>query len=167
MLFNGTGYNVLWLMSSPSGNRWVREEDATMADAGGTVFGPLDGVMVSPRTASVSVTYAGGVRSWKTSLPLRAGAQMLGTGYPLALSPAGRNMVAADGFAAGDAFRLWLGDNTVDASYANFTFQAPASWLATDGSDASATKLFNPFRAAWFISAQGSTSWVPPVPWAP
>jgi len=171
MFFNGTGYNVYWLLARPTGSRWVRDGDASLADTGATNVGPLEGLMVNPRAAAVAVTYTGAVRSWKAGLSLHAGAQLMGSGYPMALSPNDRSMGAASGFAASDSFRLWLGDSSSSAAYAGYTFnQANALgsyWSADDGHDVGAGKLFDAYRAAWLISAEGSASWVPPVPWKP
>ena len=171
MFFNGTGYNVLWLMARPGGNRWVRDGDATLADAGATIVGPLEGLMVNRRGAAVNVTYTGSVRSWKVSQPLHSGAQLMGSGYPLALSPNDRAMNGASGFAPSDSFRLWLGDSSASATYAAYTFQQAAGlgsfWSADDGHDVSAAKLFDVYRAAWIISGTGGMEWISPLPWTP
>ncbi|MDB6118122.1 MAG: conserved repeat domain protein, partial [Verrucomicrobiaceae bacterium] len=171
MFFNGTGYNVYWLLARPAGSRWVRDGDASLADAGATVVGPLDGLMVNPRAASVAVTYAGAVRSWKAALSLHAGAQLVGSGYPLVLSPNDRAMNGANGFASSDSFRLWLGDSSASSAYASFSFNQPGAlgsyWSADDGHDVGVSKLFDAYHAAWIISTAGSSSWKPSVPWQP
>ena len=171
MFFNGTGYNVLWLMARPGGNRWVRDGDATLADAGTTVVGPLEGLMVNRRGLAVNVTYTGSVRAWKVGHPLHSGAQLMGSGYPLALSPNDRAMNGSNGFAASDSFRLWLGDSSASATYAAYTFQLTAGlgslWTADDGHDVSAIKLFDAYRAAWIISGAGGVEWSSPLPWSP
>ena len=166
MFFNGTAYTVYWLMNRPGGGRWVRDGDATMADLGSTIVGPLDGLLVNPRNA-VSIALSGEVRSWKAALPLRAGPALVGSGYPLALSPAARGMNGTGGFVAGDSFRLWLGDSSSSASgYANNLFDG-ARWTGDAGADVTASKVFDGWHAAYLISSQGNAAWQEPLPWAP
>ena len=164
LVFNGSGYTVYWLVSRSSGNRWVRDGDATLGDAGGIVAGPLDGFLVNARSGTVNVAYSGAVRSWKASVPLHAGAQLVGSAYPIPLSPADRGMDASHGFVSGDGFRGWLGDHSSDSGYSAFTLQQ-GTWTAEDGYGASSDKVFEAFRASWITSTNGNLGWTVPAPW--
>ena len=165
MFFNGISYEVYWLMARTSGSRWVRDGDASLSDAGARIVGPFDGLMVNVRGAAVTLPYTGAVRSWGSRVALHSGAQLTGSGYPLSLSPAARSMTAAAGFASTDAFRLWLGDTSAAAAYSSFTLQA-GKWTAEDGHDATASPVFDAYRAAWLISTQGNANWAAPAPWS-
>ena len=170
MFFDGSAYQVLWLMAAPDGGRWVLNGDAALADAGGRIVGPAEGVMVHPRAAAVALPLAGQVRSWKFSAPLRKGAQLMGSGYPLNLSPAGRFMTSAGGFATSDSIRFWLGDTMPSAAYSTYVYRDTGVlryWSSATGQDVSHSKLFEVYRAAWFISNKGAPTWLQPVPWKP
>ena len=164
MFFNGTGYDVYWLMTRAGSSHWVRSGDATLADAGGRIVGPMDGVMINVRTTAISARFVGAVRSWKSGLPLRSGAQLTGSGYPISLSPIDMGMTIASGFTDGDALRLWQGDSTNATGYDAFTLKQNV-WTAADGHDASAEKVFDAWHAVWVISTQGNSGWSPAVPW--
>ena len=179
MFFDGSGYKVIWLMAGKTGSKWVRDGDTTLADAGGTIIGPADGVMVHPRSGPVSVTLVGEVRAWKFAVPLRAGPQLVGAGYPLDLSPADKAMDAADGFTAGasasvaDSIRLWSGDSTPGSTaYSSCFYQqggvGVGFWSAgTPPQDVTHSKLFAAFRAAYLTSIASNPGWVQPLPWQP
>ncbi|MDB6076144.1 MAG: putative hemagglutinin-related autotransporter protein, partial [Verrucomicrobiaceae bacterium] len=176
MFFDGPGYKVVWLVNRPSGPRWVRDGDATLADAGGLMVGPADGVVVNPRQAPVRVTLMGEVRAWKFAVPLRAGAQLIGAGYPLALSAADRGMDGAAGFIAAtdstsaDRVQIWVGDtNPGSAAYTSYFYRQAGNlgslWSGPETQDATTTKVFEAFRASYLISGAGTSGWSQPVPW--
>ena len=178
MLFDGTGYRVIWLLATKSGARWVAEGDVALKDVGGTVIGPADGVMVHPRAAPVTRALLGQVRSWKFAVPLHAGAQLVGAGYPVALSPADRGMTASNGFVAGtsangaDSVRIWVGDSTPGATgYSTFSYvqanDLGSFWADGAGTDATTAKLFGNFRATYLISTDSKPDWIQIVPWKP
>ena len=111
-------YRVIWLYASTNGPRWVRDGDATLADAGATVVGPADAVIVQPRTAPVSGLFIGEVRSWKFVVSLLKGSQFVGGGFPVAQSPADRAMTTsfAGTIETSDRIQLWKGDSTAGAT---------------------------------------------------
>ena len=176
MFFDGSGYEVVWLQSRTGGAQWVRDGDATLADAGVTVIGPAEGVMVNPREAPVTLTVVGEVRSWKFAAPLHSGAQLVGSGYPMALTVADRGMDGTAGFTAGansttsDQVRVWSGDNVPgQASYTTYFYRQTGGlgrfWSTSSAEDVSASKIFEAYRASYLISVEGNPGWLQPVPW--
>lgn len=171
LFFDGTGYRVLWLLSRPTGSRWVRDGDATLTDAGGGILSPAEGVMIQPRTESVTLPLIGEVRAWKFSLPLRAGAQLVGSGYPLDLSPADRAMSSSGGFSITDSFRLWQGDMGSGSAYSVFSLQnaspSMSFWASETGNDVTRLPVFTSGRAAFVVLQSNISSWQQPCPWRP
>jgi len=99
---------VLWLLASNVGPRWVADGDASLADAGGTLVKPGEGLLVHKRIGSITLPYVGLQRSWSFITSAKAGTQLVGSGYPVALSPTQRGM--STGFAVGSRVQLWKGD---------------------------------------------------------
>ena len=175
MFFDGSGYEVVWLQARTGGAQWVRDGDATLADAGLTVIGPAEGVMVNPRQAPVTLTLVGAVRGWKFAAPLHSGAQLAGSGYPMALTVADRGMDGAAGFTAGvdsmtaDQVRVWAGDKAPGlASYITYFYRQTEGlgsfWSTSSAQDASTTKIFEAYRASYLISIEGNPGWLQPLP---
>jgi hypothetical protein len=168
-------YRVLWLYAAQSGPRWVREADTSLADAGATLVGPADAVIVQSRTGAVSVLHIGQVRSWKFAVSLIKGGQFIGAGFPIAQSPADRAMThgfTADSEAANaDRLQLWKGDATQGATGYDSYHAQPAgqgSFWTSDGlDDVTSTKLFGAFKGAFVISVDGGAGWVQPAPGNP
>ena len=116
LLFDGTNYKVLWLFAAKPVAHWVQSGDPMLADAGQVIIGPTEGVMVQPRFAALKLPLFGEVRTWHLAQPLHSGTQLIGTGYPIAMSPTDRGMTQSSGFFAdsdvttADSIRLWTGD---------------------------------------------------------
>jgi hypothetical protein len=162
MTYDGTAYRTLWLLASDSGNRWVSGDALTAAPEGGTIIGPTEGVMLQPKLVPVKLQLVGEVRTWSLWQPLRAGAQFLGTGYPLTMSPSSRAMTAAAGFMTGDTIYLWSGDQrTGAAGFTTYRFQEAVSesWGNTTKGDGSTQGLFEPYRASYLWSGSQRLGW--------
>jgi protocatechuate 3,4-dioxygenase beta subunit len=161
-------YRVLWLCTTSSGPRWLLSGDSTMANAGSTIVGPSDAVMLNARTRTLNLTLLGEVRGTKFAQPLLKGSQLLSTATALSLSPAQAGMVT--GFTAGDLttadrLQVWLGDTTpTSAGYTTYFYQAGNAagnfWSSTSGTDASSSPLLKAFRGVFIISTNGGTQWV-------
>jgi hypothetical protein len=139
-----------------------------MANAGNTIVGPEDAVMLNARTRTLNLTLLGEVRSVKFAQPLLKGSQLLSTATVLALSPSQAGMNT--GFTAGDLttadrLQIWLGDTTpTTAGYTTYFYQAGSAtgnfWSSTSGADASSSPLLKAFRGVFIISTNGGTQWV-------
>jgi hypothetical protein len=182
LLFNRTSntYTTYWLFRNSGAPKWVRNGDATLADAGGRVLAPGEGVLVQAKYAVLSTVYTGEVRSWAFASPLGAGTQMMGNPWPVGQSPAQRVMNSGSGFkgaslaSSADQVRLWLGDSVAGqqgyttyyyfktGTYDQWTRQGDAT-LANQG----ASVLFKAQGAAFIRSVLGNPTWVIPCPWTP
>lgn len=173
----GTTFETRWLYRNGTNPKWVGPVGLT--DQGTRVVDPGEGVFVQPKQGAVTVWYAGQVRATPFACRLRQGLTMIGSGWPVAETPAGRIMTVPNGFTGGstapvaDRFSIWLGDATEGAqgyqSYYKLNTGSLDRWVTTTGAitDRSTTQLFQPFRAAFMNSMQGHTAWVMPVPWTP
>jgi hypothetical protein len=178
MFFANGGYQVKWLYSGTGQPHWIAQGDTTLTDIGTSLIGPAAGFIIQPRTA-LTLPVVGELRTNAFTLPLAVGAQLTGSGWPLAQSPASRGMTIASGFTAApssttaDRIRLWAGDATAGATgYTSYFYLAgptPAWTKEGDPANASvsATPLFTPFRAAFLISTSGDANWKLPVPFTP
>ena len=169
-------YQVFWVHAG-STPRWVRDGDATLADAGARVIGPVEGMMVQVRASAVTLPLTGQVRSGHVALPLAAGSHLIGTGAAVALSPSTAAMSTASGFIAGGApetssrLRFWLGDQTVGATgYGTWSLQSTGSaaeWRLVGGeTDLSGEKALDPFRAVFLMAPSSLGAWALPPSWA-
>jgi hypothetical protein len=124
---------------------------------------PGEGLLLHARSAPVTLTFTGAVRTGRFKLPLKAGAQLVGSGYPTDHSPLSLGLSAANGFTSGDdsagadRLRLWQGDVTEGgSSYRNLFFLRTAEGAAwvdeADPSllDVTRALLIQPGQA-WFI----------------
>jgi hypothetical protein len=165
LFFDSGKYRVLWLLMTSAGARWVREGDAVLADAGGTVVRPGEGLLVHVRSGSVTLPFVGQVRSWPFVQSMKAGTQLVGAGYPDASSPSQRGM--STGFAEGSRVQLWMGDATAGSTgYVPYLLQQ-GEWRDSAGLRANNTPLFHAFRAAFITTPTPITDWSQPLPWNP
>ncbi|MCB1208236.1 MAG: hypothetical protein KDK97_02860 [Verrucomicrobiales bacterium] len=174
---NGTTFESRWLYRNGTSPKWVGPVGLT--NQGTRVVDPGEGVFVQPKLGNVTVWYVGQVRSTPFACRLRQGLTLIGSGWPVAETPAGRLMTVANGFTGGstspvaDRFSIWLGDSTYGAqgyqTYYKLNVSSIDRWATTTGSitDRSTTTLFQPFRAAFMNSIQGHEAWVMPAPWTP
>ena len=162
-------YRIFWLCQTPSGPRWLTSGDASLTDAGSTIVGPSDAVMLQARTRALGLTLCGEVRTTKFALPLTKGSQLLGTGSALALSPTQAGMDGSTGFIAGDLttadrLQIWSGDTSpATTGYLNYFYQEGSAtgnfWSDSTGTDTTSSPLLKAFRGNFIISAQGNTQW--------
>jgi protocatechuate 3,4-dioxygenase beta subunit len=101
---------------------WLGSEGWTGDFAGTRSIAPGEGLLVHARSGIVTLTLTGAVRTNRFNQPLKAGAQLIGSGFPVDHSPLSLGLTTANGFTAGisaDAaarLRLWEGDLTEGAS---------------------------------------------------
>ena len=161
-------YRIFWLYAAPSGSRWVREGDASLADAGTITVGPADAVIVQARSGAVATLHIGQVREWNFAVSLIQGSQLVGGGYPVAQSPADRGMT--QGFTAvadasnSDRIQFWRGDAVPGATgYDSVHAQAagPAVvWTVNGSDDVTNSKLLTAFRGVFILSTQFRSEWI-------
>lgn len=162
LCYDGSAFRIIWLYAAPEGPRWVRRGDATLADVGSTPLRPDEGILVHPRTQSVTLPLMGEVRGYKMALQPRSGSQLIASGTPLAQSPATLGLDTAAGYHASttestaDRFHLWLGDETPGTSgyqrhYYQSTETAPRWIDSTTGVDVTQSQLSQPFRAFFLV----------------
>jgi hypothetical protein len=124
---------------------------------------PGEGLLLYARSAPVTLTFTGAVRTGRFKLPLKAGAQLVGSGYPADHSPLSLGLSEANGFTSGsdsasaDRLRLWQGDvSEGGSSYRSLFFLRTAEGTAwvdeADPSllDVTRALLIQPGQA-WFI----------------
>ena len=182
MFFDSTtnAYIVHWLQVAGSSAKWVLEGDVSGADTGSRILEPGEGLVVQPRTAPVILTLVGEVRSGKFARPLVSGTQLIGNGYPAAMSPADKGMSAANGFAASaspasaDRLRVWRGDAEpgVSGYVSHFLLQSGSAAFWTKEGDAatpdeSSSDLFGAWRAVFLVRPAAMSNHVESAPVAP
>jgi hypothetical protein len=168
MFFNtaANAFEVFWLSAYGGEIRWVRDGDATLKNAGARVIAPDEGMMVQARSQSAAVLITGQVRDWKFALPIRTGAQLVGTGYPVAMSARSRDFTLGNGFvpASGmdgaDRLRFWNGDDAAGVSgYGTLYLHGTGSqavWVREGDAemrDVGDEELFAPWRAAFLTTS--------------
>ncbi len=174
-----SSYVTMWLVNAPTGKKWLRVGDATLASQNNLSINPSDGLFNRPRVGAVSAFAAGQVRSWKFATPIKPGLNFVGNPYAVAQSPADRLMSVAGGFtgastaSAADKFNFWNGDATTNTTYSVYYLLKSGGterWLLVG--DATLTnraneKLF-PMGTGVFVNSKiGQANWVLPVPWTP
>lgn len=174
-----SAYTTFWLVNAPTGQKWVRVGDASLLSKNDYVIGPCDGLFVRPRVGTVNLGAAGQVRSWDMVCPLKTGVNFVGNPFPMAMSPASRNMTVAGGFKGGananlaDKFNFWSGDASSSTTYVTYYLFKNVSierWLrAGDAAltDRTNELLFPPTTAAFMTSILGHSTWLIPSPWTP
>ena len=168
MFFENGAYQVHWLRADPAGAHWTRDGDATLASTDARILAPGQGVILHPRV-SESLILVGELRSSPLAVPLQAGAQLIGAGWPWAQSFSDRGMSTVNGFvaaseaASADRVRLFNGDSAPGASsYTNY-FLGVSGWSKEgDASavDQSVSPLFEPFRAAFIVTTSARPNWM-------
>ncbi len=121
--FSNGAYTSYWLyddgVSTP---RWVRMDDTLLADQGGKVVPPGQGIFIRCLEQPGSLLAYGKVRQNDFVLPLMAGNNLVSSAYPLAESPLSRGMTIPNGFDGDRDFKkadeifIWRGDLTQGAS---------------------------------------------------
>jgi len=184
MFFNPTknNYDLIFMASVAGQRRWVLEGDATQSDAGTRILGPSEAgsFFVHPRNSPVVMSFVGIVRANDFAVPLRAGTNYIGSGWPLDQSPNQRLMTLGNGFTGGrssikaDRFQVWKGD-TVDhaegyETHFLFNFGGVTKWTA-EGNPSFINEdnlmLFRSMRGVVFVSQNGKLNYIMPLPWTP
>jgi len=140
---------------------WLSANGWTGDAVGSRVVATGEGMLIHARSGTVTLTLTGAVRDTKFALPLKAGAQLIGSGFPVAHSAQTLGLTTSAGFkdsatpAQATRLRLWNGDTTPgDNTYRSlYLDSAPSVWLDeadTSGTDVSAQKALEPTRA-WFL----------------
>lgn len=171
---------IYWLFSNSGSPKWVLSGDATLADQGGRIVDVSEGMFIHTRTNAVNLVLSGKVRENDVACPLQAGHQLVGGGWALQQSPAGRAMSTATGFTGGrdprlvDQIRFWEGDTApgTEAYVSHFLLDTATLHHWTRQTDASlinedALPLFQELRAGFVKSISGNSTWVVPMPWTP
>jgi uncharacterized repeat protein (TIGR01451 family) len=167
--------------------RWVLMGDSTMANQGGSIIPPGQGMFFNNRTSEVDMLAYGEVRTNDFIRPLQPGNNLVGGGYPIGQSAAGtrgREMNPTTGFfgsrdfKTADSFFLWNADAVSTgqgySTYFLLNSSAPypvmnrwakvgdATLLARDSE-----VLFLSNRAAMVRSKNGINSYTNHSPWSP
>ena len=162
--------------------RWVKTGDNTYADQAAAVLPPGQGLFFNSRRGAVSLLAYGEVRENNFIRPLALGSSLVGGGYPLDQSAAGRAMSAgfygSRDFATADSFFVWKGDGAIGVNgYSTYFLNNNAprlpsviKWVKVgDASllarDAEALLLGN--RSVFIRSKDGLNTYTIPSPWRP
>lgn len=181
--YNGTSWIIYWRVNYASLNRWVKMGDATLADQGGMILPPGEGVILDLKgSGSARIVHgSGGVRSGAFCCPVVAGTRLYALGHPQVHSPAINHLLAADGFVAqssqngAEKVLIWKGDATPGGSgydtYWYFTHPSFGTYWAKVGDSSLANQdgssLF-PLQRAFLITANSAKPGrVVPCPWTP
>lgn len=119
-------WKFYWLYDVNDGNpataRWVELGAVDpLADKGGTIIPPGQGLFFNNRTAVTQLLAYGEVRENDFIRPLRIGNSLVGGGYPVNQSPNGSggrgmstaaNFFGSRDFKTADSFYVWKGDST-------------------------------------------------------
>jgi hypothetical protein len=133
-----------------------------MTDAGGTLVKPGEGLLVHKRIGSITLPYVGLQRSWSFITSAKAGSQLVGSSYPVALSPAQRGM--STGFIVGSRVQLWKGDALPGTIGYQTIVLREDGWKDESGAHVVATAIFEPFRAAFLTLPEPINRWAQPLP---
>jgi uncharacterized repeat protein (TIGR01451 family) len=180
MFWNGAGYDILWNAESPTRDRWVTSADATLADLGGRVIAPCEGLFVHPRGGNVDAVIYGSVRTNKLACPLPVGSSFLGGGWPMDQSPNERAMSTTTGFSGStsvgnaDKLRLWIGDTTfgLEGYKNNYLLNSTTRKYWTPEGDATLAnlndvKLLRTIHAVYMTMKAPNPTYIEPLPWTP
>ena len=123
-------------------------------------------MLIHIRSQALTLPVVGQVRSTAYVLPLKAGTQMIGNGYPVAQSPLERGFTSAGFTASGevetaDRIRLWVGDaipgTTGYESHYLQQGEAGVQWTTESTEQPESrneAELFQPFRATFYKAMQ-------------
>lgn len=180
LVYQGGTFRFYWLFHNGGNPRWVLDGDSTLANAGGRVIPPCEGLMLHPRLQSATLLLGGLVRSNPFACPLNAGFSLRGGGWPLTQSPAQRAAFTGQGFtgaataANADRLLFWNGDTTAGQSGydGNFLLRAGPFNHWTTEKDASLinlnqSPLFKPLRATLIRAQNSNSGYVMPSAWTP
>lgn len=140
-------------------SQWLSAEGWKGSADGARIIAPGEGLFVQVRNDSATLTFTGAVRDTPFTLPLAAGVQFIGSGFPVAHSLQSLGLTTDAGFTASSTpdqatrLRLWQADLTPgDHTYRSLYLHNPASlWLdEADGTDVTNQPLLEPGRA-WFL----------------
>jgi hypothetical protein len=158
LLFEEGAFVPVWL----NGSTWTRDGEGVNSH----ILSPGQGLLIQPRTQALTLPVAGQVRTTAFVMPLKAGNQLTGTGYPFAQSPVQRGLntpafTASAEPTTADRLRLWIGDTTPGASgYVSYYLKQTASgpqWTPESGeapTSQNEAPLFQPFRATFLKTTQ-------------
>ena len=140
-------FRVFWIKSDGTSLQWVREGDATLADACHRVVRPQEGMLLQIRDQASTITLFGDLRL--TPEPAASGTQFRGTGSALPQAPSSLEV------RPGSKLRLWSGDaDPATGTYWNYQLDASSDWIdARTNLDVSTQKLLLPFRAYFLTPA--------------
>jgi hypothetical protein len=182
LVYRGSSWITYFLADLGPWQRWVRTGDAGLADQGGEILAPGEGLFVRRRGASLTIARHGFVRANAFALPLPAGVPVLtGSAYPLDQSYAARGMTVAAGFPGAvdpvlaSRVMFWTGDSLSGALGYTTDFlldagSGPLRYWAS-GDDSFLTRrdelpLFKGTGAAFVILPQALPGYVMAVPWS-
>jgi len=182
---NGTGWVSYYFSSVVTlSNVWAQVGDATLVSQNSRVIPPGQGSFLQARTNG-SLMLFGKVRANNFVRPLSTGLNVLGGGYPLVQSPAGRGMTAQAGFfgtndfKTADQFMMWRGDTRPDLNTytAYYLLSAARSgsptllqWTANGDSrltNQSSNNFFIPDYSTLIRVKSSITNFTTPLPWNP
>jgi hypothetical protein len=190
-VFADGAWTIYWLYDLGDGNpataRWVSAADSGMADQGGAVIPPGQGLFLFNRTSVTSILAYGEVRPNAFVRPLNTGSNFVAGGYPVDQSIdglRGRAMNLPQGFfgsldfKTADSVFVWKADATVNAAgYDTFYLLsgAPARpallrWVKVGDASALAQDseiLLYGNRSAFVRTKTKLESYKIPTPWIP
>ncbi|MBJ7259395.1 MAG: carboxypeptidase regulatory-like domain-containing protein, partial [Chthoniobacterales bacterium] len=182
---NGTGWVSYYFSSVVTlSNVWAQVGDAAPVSQNARVMPPGQGSFLQARTNG-SLMLFGKVRANNFVRPLSTGLNVLGGGYPLVQSPAGRGMTAQAGFfgtndfKTADQFMMWRGDTRPDLNSYNAYYLLSAArpgsptlqqWNASGDSrltNQSSNNFFIPDYSTLIRVKSSLTNFTTPLPWNP
>lgn len=150
---------------------WLSADGWTGSSNGSRVIAPGEGLLIHARHSTIPLTFTGTVRDTKLHLPILAGTQFIGSGFPVHHSLQTLGFSSASGFTAATLpeqatrLRLWNGDNdSAASSYRSLYLQsAPSVWLDESNLlDVGQQLLIEPTRAWFLISPTAQPSYKEP-----
>jgi hypothetical protein len=120
-VYAGGAWTIYWLYNDGGTPRWVDANDGGLANKGGTIIPPGQGLFFDNVTGATSLLAYGEVRENNFRRPLGQGSNLVGGGYPVDQSATGlgsREMTLANAFdgtldfKTADSFYVWQGDAT-------------------------------------------------------
>jgi hypothetical protein len=184
-------WQLYWLYdegdSNPATARWVKVGDNTLANQGGLVVAPGQGMFLNSRNTVSSILAYGEVRENDFRRPLQSGPNLVGGGYPLDQSTngtGGRNMNIGAGydgdrdFKKADRVMIWQQDtNPAGGGYDTYFLldgspvqPALVRWVKVGDAQIQvrdAETLFPGDRAAFYQVMADLPGDIDPAPWTP
>lgn len=158
-------FSTTWLLRKPDGSKtWLAEGDVSMMDVGNTVIAAGDAVLVKSSSGS-RLPMVGQVRSGRLLHRLRAGTQMLGSGFPnsVELDRAGLGATAGATPDVSCRLRIWDGDHVEGSTGYLSYFLRPSLngnvWTPeTEG--APQAPVWDAFRGVFFVAPREGEEWM-------